>query len=810
MISKYVVTLGLACVWLLIASVAHPAMDTIVVQPASNPNIVIDGIIDESVWAQAQPFDRMRVIDPDTLAEPEFPTETRLLYTELGLYVAAVMAQPPKTLVQRLSNRDQELNRDSFGITLDTSGTGLYGYWFELSLGGTKSDGKVAPEREFTRQWDGAWVGETAVLADGWSAEMFIPWAIMSMPSETNKRSLNFWVQRKVAHANEQYGWPALPRSNARFMSALQPLQVSNVNPRQQWTLFPYLSATLDGIKHQQESRAGLDLFWRPSSNFQLTAAVNPDFGAVESDDVVVNLTAFETFFREKRLFFLEGTEVFVSSPRANPTFVSLRSQGGRRPPSLFSLEPTTLLNTRRIGGAAKHVNVPDGITVPGTEISQPTELAGAVKMVGQAGGLRYGLLAAVEKEAEFDGIDDLTGLDLKVTEDGRDFGVARLLYEGSGAGRKSIGWMGTFTGYPNKDDAIVNGIDTHWQSPEGKWAWDTQFVTSETDVATGYGVWTDIRWTPRQGIGHRLAIDLFDDELDISDLGFLRRNDARAFRYSFFTNESQNLPKHLQRRSRAIFASAGTNTDGYTARGYLGASSTWVFANYSEFRTEMDWLPAYYDDRNSRGNGTYKTEHGYFLSGSYGTDASRKFATSLQLGLRSEDLGDPQYFVDWGFTWTPVHRFAFNLDLRWKSRKNWLIHIQDRDLTAFDAVELAPSLSVDFFFTSKQQLRLTMQWIGIEADESQFYTVPISPGDLLERGKDLNAAPDDFTISRLTAQLRYRWEIGPLSDLFVVYTRGSNLENRFDERFSTLLSDALDEAIVDTVVVKLRYRFGS
>ena len=260
--------------------VTRAAIDTVVVEVDVDAAIVVDGVIDEPVWAKAQVQDKMLVTDPDTLATPEYGTQVRFLYTAKGLYVAAVMEQPIDTLVQRLSNRDQDLNRDSFGITLDSSGIGLYGYWFELNLGGTKSDGKVAPERTFTRQWDGAWIGETAVREDGWSAEMFIPWAIMSMPSVADQRRLNYWVQRKVAYANEQYAWPALPRSNARFMSALEPMAVSGVNPRQQWAVFPYISGTADAIKNDHETRAGVDIFWRPSSNFQLTATVNPDFTA--------------------------------------------------------------------------------------------------------------------------------------------------------------------------------------------------------------------------------------------------------------------------------------------------------------------------------------------------------------------------------------------------------------------------------------------------------------------------------------------------------------------------------------------------
>ena len=810
--SKHKISLICAVVMALQVHVAYSAdAESIILEHHPDAQVRIDGVIDESIWASLPVYDQMLVIDPDTLIEPEFATRTRFFYTDKGLYVAAVMEQPLGTLVERLSNRDQELNRDAFGITLDTSGEGLYGYWFELNLGGSKADGKVVPERTFTRQWDGAWVGETSTHEGGWSAELFIPWAIISMPSSNDRRRLNFWIQRKVAHANEQYGWPALPRSTARFMSALQPMAVDGVNPRQQWALFPYLSGSHDEITGQSDARAGVDVFWRPSSNFQLTATANPDFGAVESDDVVVNLTAFETFFPEKRLFFLEGTEVFVTSPRANPTFVSIRSQGGRQPPKLFNLEPTTLLNTRRIGGAARHVEIPEGVDISGIERSQPTELAGAVKLVGQSGGLRYGVLGAMEKDVKFSGSDETTGAGLRIREDGRDFGVARLLYEdSSGAGRRSIGWMGTLTQYPNKDNAVVHGVDTHWLSASGKWSWDTQFVTSDTADATGYGVWTDISWTPRQGLSHRFSLDLLDDELDLADLGFLRRNDAATFKYSVFTSESKGLPDYLQRRSQGVFASSGTNTHGYMARSFLGYFTNWVFANSSEMRAEIDWLPAHYDDRTSRGNGIYKTEHGYFGSISYGTNAAKKFSTSIQLGARSEDLGDPQYFADWGFTWNPVHRFSFNLDLRWKSRSNWLIHTGDRDLTSFDATELAPAMSVDYFLTAKQQLRMTMQWIGIKARESDFYMAPTSPGDLLDRAKNPAEPSADFTISRLTAQLRYRWEIGPLSDLFVVYTRGSNLDNRVREDFSRLLLDAIEQPIVDTLIVKLRYRFGS
>ena len=156
-------------------------------------------------------------------------------------------------------------------------------------------------------------------------------------------------------------------------------------------------------------------------------------------------------------------------------------------------MEPTTLLNTRRIGGSAKQVTIPEGITVSGVEQGKPSDLVCAVKAVGQSGGLRYGVLSAFEKEAELRGIDDTTGDEVVIRADGRDFGVARILYERAvGGGRTSFGYMGTLASNP-LTDAVVQGIDTHWLSKSGKYSWDTQLVTSDVDDDIGYGFFSDI-----------------------------------------------------------------------------------------------------------------------------------------------------------------------------------------------------------------------------------------------------------------------------------------------------------------------------
>ncbi|MGH8167817.1 MAG: DUF5916 domain-containing protein, partial [Woeseiaceae bacterium] len=331
--------------------------------------IDVDGRLAESVWSELAVASDFRVLEPDTLAVPPYRTAVRFFYTENGLYLGFDLEQPPETIVRRYVPRDNlEIKRDNISFTLDTSGNGRYGYWMNVSLGDSQRDGTILPERQYSTEWDGAWHGASAETARGWSAEIFIPWSQVAMPKESGLRRMAFYTQREVAHRNEIWGFPALPESQSRFMSAFQPLALEGIDPRQQWSVFPYVSSSLDRVDDDVGYKAGLDLFWRPTSNFQLTATANPDFGSVESDDVVLNLTASETFFPEKRLFFQEGQEIFQATPRTE-------IEGDQR----FSV-----VNTRRIGGRPDDPDLPPGVSLPPREALAVADLLGATKVTGQ------------------------------------------------------------------------------------------------------------------------------------------------------------------------------------------------------------------------------------------------------------------------------------------------------------------------------------------------------------------------------------------------------------------------------------------
>ena len=343
---------------------------------AGDVSVKIDGWLSEAVWAGLPAYDEFLVISPDTLKSVPHTTQVKFFYSSEGLHVGIDMQQSKETIIRRLSGRDvRNLNRDSISITLDTSGEGRYGFWFGINLGDALMDGTVLPERQFSSDWDGAWRGASQETELGWSAEFFIPWGTVSMPSTGDVRRIGMYMSRKVAYLDERWGWPALPSTQSKFMSVLQPLEVRGVNPKKQYSIFPFSAASYDQIESRMSYKVGADFFWRPSTNLQITGTVNPDFGGVESDEVVINLSATETFFPEKRLFFLEGQEIFTASPRAKSNNNGI-GRGGA---------PYTMVNTRRIGGKPYEPEVAAGISFSDRELLQPVDLLGAVKLTGQS-----------------------------------------------------------------------------------------------------------------------------------------------------------------------------------------------------------------------------------------------------------------------------------------------------------------------------------------------------------------------------------------------------------------------------------------
>ena len=148
------------------------------------------------------------------------------------------------------------------------------------------------------------------------------------------------------------------------------------------------------------------------------------------------------------------------------------------------------------------------------------------------------------------------------------------------------------------------------------------------------------------------------------------------------------------------------------------------------------------------------------------------------------------------------------DLDIKYKRRDGWLVYQGGRNFGAYHGTEWTPSLKMTWFMAPQHQIRLSMQWAGVRVDERGFFAVPLNDGDLVPTAR--TRANHDINVSLITTQLRYRWEIAPLTDLFVVYTRGNRLNNVDDDSFGDLFTDSFQDPIVSLFVAKLRWRFGT
>jgi hypothetical protein len=311
--------------------------------------IRIDGHLDEAEWALARPFDAFVESYPDEGRSPPVRTVVRVLYDDTTLYVGIDCEDPhPELVVRQLGRRDHIPPSDSVAVAIDPSRSRRTGYFFALNAGGVLEDRLLYDDTEEADDWDAVWDGAAAQTRTGWSAELAIPLSTLRF-HPGDRQVWGFYVERKIARTHEVLASVLIPASADAFVSRFGDVELREsaaLRPPLGLELQPYVAGrTMLRPQYADPSRpqprlsdpsvdAGLDLRMPLSSDLQLVATVNPDFGQVEADPVLLNLSRFEPFFPEKRPFFLHGLELFS-------------------PLESGSDAPQQLLYTRRIGAAS-------------------------------------------------------------------------------------------------------------------------------------------------------------------------------------------------------------------------------------------------------------------------------------------------------------------------------------------------------------------------------------------------------------------------------------------------------------------------
>jgi hypothetical protein len=338
--------------------------------------IRLDGRLDEGVWQSAAVVDDFTQRQPEEGAAPSERTEVRFAYDDAALYVGARMfSEDPSAIAAPVTRRDVNTQTEHLLISLDTFLDRRTSYTFGVTAAGTRID-RFHPgdsENRVDSSFDPVW--EAAVQRDslGWTAEMRIPFSqlrFLDLPAQ--RWGLN--IRRSIPHRNEHVYWVMVPRQEVGWASRFGDLVGLEVRPVQRIEVMPYASTSgrfrdevdpenpFDDKRSVSES-LGADLKFGLGPNITVDATVNPDFGQVEADPAVINLSAFETFFPERRPFFVEGAQLLRGG---GPTYFYSRRIGAAPQRSVLS-QFVDYPNTTGILGAAKLIGrFPTGTSVGG------------------------------------------------------------------------------------------------------------------------------------------------------------------------------------------------------------------------------------------------------------------------------------------------------------------------------------------------------------------------------------------------------------------------------------------------------------
>ena len=296
----------------------------------------IDGLLDDAIWLTAQALDDLVQNDPDNMAPPTERTVVKVAYDDRAIYVGVVnFMKDPSQMTTALGRRDTNPRSDMIRISFDPRHDHLTAYTFESNPSGVQSDLTWFDDTRSSTDYDAVWEVQTRRTAEGWTAEFRIPFSQLRFsvtPGEAMTWGFN--IRRDIVGRAEVDRWVATPRGAQGFVSRFGHLTfVTAPAPPRRLEVQPFVLG-----RQQHETAAGRDHDLSGGVDFRmglgtattLSATINPDFGQVEQDPAVLNLSVFETFFPEKRPFFIEDSRTLVASYPQVPMFHSRRI--GQRP----------------------------------------------------------------------------------------------------------------------------------------------------------------------------------------------------------------------------------------------------------------------------------------------------------------------------------------------------------------------------------------------------------------------------------------------------------------------------------------------
>ncbi|MGH7450006.1 MAG: DUF5916 domain-containing protein, partial [bacterium] len=666
----------------------------VAVRTSTPPNI--DGHLNEAVWQNATAANAFLQRDPYEGQPATEPTEIRVLYDDEALYFGCTMHDSePDKIVARLTRRDNEIESDVISIRIDSYHDHKTAYEFTILASGVKVDIlQFNDANDEDDSWDAVREVKTQILragapaaainsenypAIGWSAEVKIPFEVLRYspaPNGKNEWGINFI--RRISRKQERSEWALVRKSQSGFISHFGHLAIDDDLPKpRRLELLPYsvgknkttnrALTPPNTATHDFSSNGGFDLKYGLNSNLTLDLTVNPDFGQVEADPAVLNLTTFETFYPEKRPFFIEGTQILQFTTFGNNfgpgLFYSRRI--GRRPAGETSVSEDSVRN-----------------------FPEATTILGAAKITGKTGGgLAMGILQAVAAEENATILNTAGKIESQIVEPRSSYSLVRLKQDF--LQNSTIGMIVTSVARENRFPAFTGGVDWNLRFQQSTYGIDGFWASSHTTQGATRritGSAGKIRFG-KDGGKHWLygiGADFTSRNYDINGLGFFRR--PNDYGNTFNLTYRENQPGKIL-RSWSIIGDGHLrwNFDGARLFNEYGLNANWQWLNYwgMGLRARYSFLAD--DDRESRGLGLYQKPRQFFAALALTTDNRRPLIGFFEQGFLDDAKGMRNWSTALGADVRPTTWAEFSFQFtygRTTNREAWVTNLTDSTIS--------------------------------------------------------------------------------------------------------------------------------
>ena len=794
----------------------------------------IDGQFDEPGWADATSTAGFRQREPAEGVAATHETDVRVVFDLDAIYVAVRAVDPePERIVGLLTRRDDQSPSDWISILIDSYHDRRTAFEFGVNPAGVKFDRYWFNDNNNDRGWDAVWDAAVHRTAAGWQAEFRIPFSQLRFRAEAPP-SVGFAVVRTVAHANETATWPLLAKSASGYVSSfgeLRGLQVAGSSRRLE--LVPYVLAQVETAPTEAQNplvpatdpgmTLGVDLKYRLTQGLTLTGTINPDFGQVEADPAVVNLGAFETFFEERRPFFVEGSGNFSFQNLFYSRRIGRQPQRALEAPADgFVTQPTnsTVLAATKVTGRAGPfaIGVLNAITGPefGTMASgahfvrsrspvEPTTSYSVARLSrefankSRVSGMITSTNRRLNDELQFLADHAVTGAvdaDLRMSSD---------RYSLSGF------WAGSSVhGSALAIDRLQRNNVHSFQRPDADHL-DYDPTRTSLDGHSGGLSFSKISGQTTRGnvnLGYR------SPGYDVNDLGFQNRADE-IWQNAWLQLRSERHGQYVRFKNINFNQWSGFNFGGDRSQLGYNVNSHWTLNSGWGFGSGVTYNRERFSDRHTRGGPGALVPGGLSQWGYADSDSRRAVAFNV-FGSWFNDLdGSRNWETNVGVTVRPASSLTLNPRIEFSrnvNRTQWIENLDD-DLGThyvFGRIDQTTvALSVRANFTMRPTLTL------------QIYARPFASAGAYSDFKKLvdGRAPEDadryapfayrdnpnFNVLSFRSTNVLRWEYSPGSALFVVWQQGR--EDRLSDgrfRWDRDFGDALAAPAANTILVKI------